>query len=356
MAEQPLALLETLPGYQKAFTDLALWAPFVRRVVKRRTGREPDVLRVPIPGTYPTFIADDSLVIKFFGRLFDGAEAYSAEVETARLLDLDPVLPAPRLLGSGQLIESGPDWHWPYLIFDCIPGSSIGEVYDQVPLAEKLRLAGWLGACVRRLHHLPLPANAHFSPRWDAYRDFLARQRAACLENHQAWKTLPAHFTAELPDYLSPLDELIPAGEAPHLIHADLTCDHILGRWEGENWQPLSIIDFGDARVGSLYYELAALHLDLFAGDTRLLRAWLAGYAGSNPPSKIAPRLALSTALLHQFDVLRGVFVRRPELASLPNLTALADALWNVETENQPVEPPDEPPDGTSTGSRPGST
>lgn len=348
MAEQPLAVLETLPGYQTAFTDLALWAPYVRQAVKRRTGREPGTLRAPVPGTYPTFIADESLVIKFFGRLFDGAEAYSAEVETARLLAQDPVLPAPRLLGSGSLGESGQGWPWPYLIFDCIQGRSIGEVYDQVPLAQKLHLARWLGACVRRLHNLPLPENVHFPPNWDSYRDFLARQRAACLEKHQVWKTLPAHLTAELPGYLSALEDLIPAGEAPHLIHADLTRDHILGRWEGECWQPLCIIDFGDARVGSRYYELAALHLDLFGGDPHLLRAWVAGYAGDEPPWKPVPRLALSTALLHQFDVLRGVFVWRPELACAPNLTALADALWGMEAADQA--------DGTRMGSRPGST
>lgn len=348
MVEPPLAVLETLPGYQNAFTDLVLWAPFVRQAVKRQTGREPGTLRVPVPGTYPTFIADEKLVIKFFGRLFDGAEAYAAEVESARLLALDPVLPTPRLLGSGSLSENAQGWPWPYLIFDCVQGSSIGEVYDQVPLAEKLRLAGWLGACARRLHNLPLPKNAHFAPSWESYRDFLAGQRADCLANHQAWKTLPAHLLSELPGFLSTLEEFIPDGETPHLIHADLTRDHILGRWEGEHWQPLSIIDFGDARVGSRYYELAALHLDLFAGDIRLLQSWLDGYAGSDPLWRPAPRLALSTALLHQFDVLHGLFTWRPELARSPNLTALADALWDMEADCQA--------DGTSTGSRPGST
>jgi hygromycin-B 7''-O-kinase len=40
------------------------------------------------------------------------------------------------------------------------------------------------------------------------------------------------------------------------------------------------LIDFGDAMVGDLHYELAALHLDLFDCDKRLLRQFLDHYGG----------------------------------------------------------------------------
>ena len=47
-------------------------------------------------------------------------------------------------------------------------------------------------------------------------------------------------------------------------------------------WTSLAIIDFGDARIGDIYTELNALHLDLFARDKRLLSAFLDAY-GMDP-------------------------------------------------------------------------
>ncbi len=50
------------------------------------------------------------------------------------------------------------------------------------------------------------------------------------------------------------------------------------GSWDGERWQTWALVDFSDARVGDLLYELVALHIDLFQLDTRLLRAFLEAY------------------------------------------------------------------------------
>ena len=54
----------------------------------------------------------------------------------------------------------------------------------------------------------------------------------------------------------------------------------------------------GDAMIGNLYYELAAMHLDLFKGDRRLLAAYLDSYGLDEAARHSLPRRAMSMALL----------------------------------------------------------
>ena len=58
--------------------------------------------------------------------------------------------------------------------------------------------------------------------------------------------------------------------------------------------------------TGDLLYELAALHLDLFAGDPRLLAAFLDAYGLPAAQRADLPRKALATALLHRSTCLPG--------------------------------------------------
>ncbi len=106
----------------------------------------------------------------------------------------------------------------------------------------------------------------------------------------------------------------------------------MLGRLEGGRWHSLALIDFGDAMPGNLYYELVALHLDLFHGDKRLLAAYLDAYGLDEPARRQLPVRAMNMALLHRFNVLEPVFEHNPNLRLIPTLNELADVLWNVES------------------------
>ena len=96
-------------------------------------------------------------------------------------------------------------------------------------------------------------------------------------------------------------------------------------------WTTSGVIDFGDAMLGDLYYELAALHLDLFAGDKRLLTDFLEAY-GLTPETDF-PYRAMITALMHQFDVFGSLFAYQPSLAEVKTLEELAACLWDVRNE-----------------------
>ena len=84
--------------------------------------------------------------------------------------------------------------------------------------------------------------------------------------------------------------------------------------------------------VGDLYYELSALHLDLFDCDKRLLRAYLDAYGADERTRRALPARAMSAALLHRFNVLVGTFEPRPDARQAETLEDLATLLWDVDT------------------------
>jgi hypothetical protein len=167
-----------------------------------------------------------SWLVKFFGVLFGGQSSFPVEQEAARLLVQRPEIPVPAVVGSGYLEEGDPLCPWPYLVFEYLPGVSIGEAFAQIPAGEKLRLAGELGGWVRALHDLPLAEGGVFS-RGEEYADFLYRQCALCAQRQAEWGSLPEHLLDELEDFV-PVVDALPPPEKVHLIHADLTRD--LGR------------------------------------------------------------------------------------------------------------------------------
>lgn len=323
-----LAKLETLGGYRLGFANPRLWQPYIRAVCQRHGFIPCQQIRTGTAGTYPTFIVEERWVVKFFGRLFAGEISFQVEQEVNRLLTDNSIESFPTILVSGDLFKDKTGWRWPYLVYPYFPGVSIGEVYSQVSLEEKLRQAQYLGEMTRWLHTLPLTGSQLFRPDWEAYLGFLRAQRALCQQNQRQWQSLPIHLIEQIEGFLPPVEDLFTAGEMPHLIHADLTRDHILGCLVGNSWHTGAVIDWGDAMTGSLFYELAALHLDLFQYDTRLLRVFLQAYGLPLAAMKDMPRLAMSTALLHNFDVFTGIQSLARQVDSLQQL---ADILWNTE-------------------------
>jgi hygromycin-B 7''-O-kinase len=324
--------LENIEGYRRYFADPVAWQPYLEQVCHRHALNPVGTcqVRIGVPGTCPTFIVADRWVVKFFGRLFDGGQSFQVELESGKWAEA-LALPFPKIIAEGQLFKAGEGWHWPYLVFEYVPGESIGEIFHQVELEDKLTLARWMADLTRHMHQAALPVSEIFEPTWDSFTSLLQSQRRGCRQSFEEWGCLPEHLMAQLDDFLLPVDELLDSRSTPHLIHADLTADHVLGRLECGRWHSLALIDFGDAMVGNLYYELVALHLDLFHGDKRLLAAYLDAYGLDKQARRKLPMLAMNMALLHRFNVLGPVFERDPGLRQVPTLNDLADMLWNVE-------------------------
>jgi hygromycin-B 7''-O-kinase len=321
-----LSLLDSPDGYRQHFMDLALWQPHVQAICHRHNLEPCQPIRAGLAGTYPTFIVEDRWVVKLFGQLFDGGQAYQTEAQVGCLLPPDLPLPTPGILYTGTLYEGNVAWNWPYLIFEYIHGQSIGEVYQQVSFDDKLMLACRLGETTRQIQRVFLDGAAFFHAGREAYLLFLQSQREHCRARHAGWRSLPGPLLDQIDAYVLPsgdlADDRFPCG----LIHADLTRDHILGRLEAGRWISHGLIDFGDARVGNVFYELAALHLDLFLYDKRLLHTYLEAYGLAYDPQ--FPRLAMSAALLHQFNVFEGLLEALPEAQHAHGLDELAHMIW----------------------------
>jgi hygromycin-B 7''-O-kinase len=328
---QPLSPLEQLEGYCQHFMDLQLWEPYVRWVCDSST-IGCSVVKKGKSGTYPTFIVDERWVIKFFGQQFEGQAAFKIEQEAARLVLQDGGIPVPKILQSGRLFSENENCEWPYLIFEYLPGTSIGDVWDQIPLEARQYTVAETGQMVRRLHNIPLDDSTVFAPDWSSYLGFMKSQREKCADQHREWGEMPVHLIDQIDAYLLPAEDLIDFNEKPFLIHADITRDHLLGTVQDGKWQTAGLIDFGDAMVADLYYELVALHLDLFDCDRRLLQRFLVSYGHHDTGERFMQK-AMCTALLHRWDAVESLFTRFPPLRQVQNLEELAIWLWDVNGE-----------------------
>ncbi len=329
--EKPLNRLHHIDSYRQHFMDVRYWQAYIEAVCQRE-GFSQAVIRIGVPGSYPTFIVDDQWVIKFFGKLFDGQLAFETEYEANCLLRENQVLSAPQLLHQGQLFNDSTTWCWPYLIYEFWPGLSIGQVYEQVSQADKIAVAQMMGQMTKKIHQISVTMGRVLQPSWQPYLNFLQTQQARCRQFHQEEGLLPLHWLDQIEAYLWVPEALIDPQQQPHLIHADLTADHIFGQLTETGWQMRGLIDFGDAMVADWGYELIALHLALFRCDKSLLAAYLEAYNLGHAARQQLPHKVMTLTLLHRFNVLEGAFKVYPEIADLATLADLASLLWDVDT------------------------
>ncbi len=335
--------------------DPAIWETYVRQVLSAN-GYECTRVSPGFPGTFPTFIAQlapgidrfpsQSMVIKFFGPLFAGKTSFLVERSLGYCLMQHALcIRSPALLAEGRLNED-----WSYLVFEHIPGVSIGQVRNCLSESSMLGVARQTGQFMKELHALRIEDNhdilSELLPAsWHMFTEFLGNQRLNCLNNHLGWGDLPGDLAQQLPGFLVPVDELVERAAPAHLVHADLTGDHLLGRLlpsvarsadsltpcssplTVDDWESLAVIDWGDSRVGNILYELSALHIDLFRGKKYLLRACLESYGLPDFYHKDFNRKALSMLLLHQFPLPAWI---SQTFQDARTLTELADRLFGI--------------------------
>lgn len=316
--------------YSAVFTAVDYWQPYVAAICERHGLPDSAPLRAGLPGTHPVFIVDERYAVKLYTELFDGGRSFARERDLYALFTHVPQLHAPVCIAHGQLFEAQGGWRWPYIITTVLAGTSYGEALPQIAFEDRLAVAAFLGGVMRTLHAQPIHDLPAFTPTWDEFVELIARRRAACLAGPPPWHGLPSALAERLVRALPEPATLIDQGRAPRLLHSDLNADHLLGVARDGRWQPTGIIDFGDARVGDPLYELVALHLGLFGGDKRLLRAFLASYGHTELLGDRFVERAMGYTLLHEFDVLGPIVQDQPALAAIGDPGQLARRLWAV--------------------------
>ncbi len=324
----PFAEFEEPDYYRDHFSDVAVWEPYVTKALKRTLDVRVETVSAARPaGSFPVFVANDLFVIKFFGRLLDGGRSFEAETAFARAFSAGD-FPAPVPLASGELFPLGSCWPWPFLIYPYLNGQSFCAVRSKLSPEQAAAAIRWAGQQAGLLHNLSPADEPLFPPNWDSYLAFLEKQAAGCPSRQLQRGSLPRHLIKQIPDFLLPVQQLFAPGEKPHWIHADLTCEHLVGRSGDQGWTPEMLIDFGDGMTGSVYYELAAVGLGLCAANPAWIAAFLDGLGTGLRSDPLFARKATCTALCHGFDVFAGLAQCRPELLAASSLEEFSRRLW----------------------------
>jgi hypothetical protein len=151
--------------------------------------------------------------------------------------------------------------------------------------------------------------------------------RIGSVGNGARHGAFPSDLAKSVEDWL----ESVPVAP-PAFVHSDLFVRHpfvLDGHLSG-------VIDWGDAMAADPHVELGKIHLDVFAGDKRLLRELLDAYDW--PVDADFPRRCLGMALRRHAQILGqhgggDLFYRVPELIvgkRIRNLDELADELFGT--------------------------
>lgn len=328
MCTLPRPVFSSVSEYGQYFTQLYFWRPYIEHICALEHIPY-SAINNSIPGTNVVFRIDERYIIKIFPELFDGAAAFSAEKAIYMLLASHTEIAKPALLASGQLFDSSGGWHWPYLITTMIPGQAVSQTMLSQP--DRLFLADWVAKQLHALHAVrPRAAlGPRLQPGWQEFERFLEEQRCAAVRNHREWASLPEHLIEQLEHYLLPEHGSYARPIEPIVMHADLHADHVLGSQQPQGWwRPNGLIDFDDARVGELAYELPPIYLSLFARDKVLLQQFFDSYGLSFEEQKALRQRAMHMTLLHEFNVLDGILAQEPALMQVPTLQDLERVLW----------------------------
>lgn len=289
-----------------------MWLPYASESFDRHRLRLAADAFLGPGGSYPVVVATD-LVVKFFGFAGEWHATWENERRAYQRLAQDDRIRAPKLIAHGVLFPGEPE-PLPYLILTRMQGQSWCEV--TLELDQRITIASELGQQLRLIHTLPhdgLPSIAHW-------------QTGTAGDGARS-----GAFPSELVNKVDAWVDAVPVAP-PCFVHSDIFERHPLVA----NGHLTGIIDWGDAMAADPHVELAKLHLDVFAGDRRLLRAFIDGYEW--PVDADFARRALAMALRRHAQI-HGqhgpggdVFYRLPELLAgtrIRDLDSLAEQLFS---------------------------
>ncbi len=269
--------------------------------------------RTGVGGTYPAILSDE-VVVKLFGYIGEWQATWDNERFAQARLSLDSRILAPRMVGAGQLFPEFAQ-SLPYLILTRIPGRDWEDA--DLSFEERVQVAADLGIQLRLIHALPSDG----LPTIDSWMTRSVSDGARS-----------GRFPPALVDQVDRWVASIPM-DPPAFVHSDIFTRHPYV----EHGRLTGIIDWGDAMAADPHVELGKLHLDVFAGDKRLLRVFLHAYGW--PADTGFSRKALAMALRRHTQILGqhgeggDMFYRVPELiagAKVETLDELAEALFGV--------------------------
>lgn len=240
----------TIDGKQdwsRLFCDIGAFAPLVKEVLRRHDLPDAPVTGLT-PGTNAVFRAGD-YVVKLYAppeSAYDDGVYGRGEWQAGSAAARAGVL-LPRPVAYGLLEDA---YTFAYMVMEYMTGQELGDVLPACTAAEKSALGAELRTVYDTLHRAEITACS------DCCADIVERS----LTNFR-WQLVPERLAAQCKDRARKV-ALTPR----FLVHGDMTGENILRTPQG-----MALIDFGDAVVAPLCYELPSLVIEGMRADAAVL-------------------------------------------------------------------------------------
>lgn len=300
MAQQETrtAFLPVITGWaawEEVFLNVEQWRPVVERVCHKIGVAGAYQVEAGYPGTCAVFVVNRQVVIKFYPPMLP--HDFHKEREAYHLLD-GRLHRLPRLCAGGIYHDQ---IDWPYLAIAYCPGEPIRNLYARLDDENLQCIGAMLGTMIRTIHDTPLQNVSAFDTRVSTWQAFLQRRQQECLAALPQETELSLNLIDAISLFLEETVLSLTQDTQLHLLHADLTEDHLLLRYDGDQWHISALLDWADAEVGTLDYEWVALWFGLCQRNPTLLRAILKEYdSGLSIDAEFCRRMMAYT-LLHRF-------------------------------------------------------
>jgi len=354
----PLPFFHTKEDFHEKYHNPALWKPFVLAICNIVGIVLKEIHPVPAgdEGASPVFIVNREVVVKLYTHASeddDGEEVYEKESASSRVLAAAPKDVAdlvPILRFSGTLVDERPNGpgFLHYAISDFLEGVPMSKLWDTLSTNQLTSFARQLGSAIYKIHKTKVPSGSGYdfleSSNWTKY---LLKEKARLHEKFVVkYKSLPEHLVLQLDTYIP--DDISAFVGPINLcwIHADLHRMHTFVKvdHEADTAKLSGIIDWGDALLGSPFFDLAVIHIDQFYGDKKLLQEFLMGYEAESKKDgnesiyrreDFVYRMMVNLLLFpfNQFLNLKrqtGIFCVFPEMLKAPNFEVMAEFLFKI--------------------------
>ncbi|RDX72118.1 F-box protein [Mucuna pruriens] len=291
---------------------------------------------------------------------------------------------------------------WPYMITKRCEGNMFAELRDKLTWEDITNLASFLGEQLRHLHLLPYPplnissfsdiehelglavangcittvnCKSNAAAEWGLFTRTLTKMRKDVSSRLTKGDPIPSKLIEKIDEYIPPdfakllnITENFGNGACKPCswIHTDIMDDNIymkpslvcsttsgntedttmvdnglLSNYEVKSWCPSHIIDFSDLSIGDPLFDLIPIYLDVFRGDSYLLKKFLesyrlpfasniSGYESTEGGPKFGrlSYVAMCYCILHDDNVLGAVFSIWEELRSAKSWEEVELTVW----------------------------
>ena len=301
--------------YRERSRDLADWLPALDEIARRHSVTRGEVTRFP-DGESPVFAFGEEFVVKLMPKL--GSTIMQQEVDLLTFLAPHAELPAPRLVGQGELED------WQYLLMTRVAGIALQRAWREIPPEQHPRLAAEIGQLLAALHELP---QIKMNPGGIDWTEFCHASFARWLARPSVGRISRA-LQDDGPRYFGAHGAAVATAQR-RLLHGDLAPVNLLVRSEPAGWAISGMIDFGNAMRGDPWFDLTAASVLLQPGDRTIVHALLEGYAAGSSAAldRLRPSLMVNT-LIHPLGDISACLALVPGAAACPTWDDVARLLW----------------------------